>query len=179
LALKPQEKDYKILGLEENATEDEVSKAYERMKALYSQSSLATYSLLSDKERNEMLDRIEKAYLRLSRELSRREPLTLFGPQSGDTAHEPAGDEIPENGLGNYLKRRREDLDLPLKVIATRTRIRRTHLESIEEERLQDLPAPVYLRGFLIEFAKALGVKDPKELALRYLALYKENGEKK
>jgi len=179
LALKPQEKDYKTLGLEKNATEEEVSKAYERMKALYSQSSLATYSLLSDKERNVMLDRIEKAHLRLSRELSRREPLPLFDPQNGDMAPELVGEEIPEHGLGSYLKRRREDLGLTLKFISTKTRIRSTYLDSIEEERLKDLPAPVYLRGFLIEFAKALDVKGPEELALRYLALFKESGEKK
>ena len=48
MVLKPQGKDYKTLGLEKNATEEEVAKAYERMKALYSQSSLATYSLLTD-----------------------------------------------------------------------------------------------------------------------------------
>lgn len=179
MELKPRKRDYKTLGLEKNATEEEVSKAYERMKALYSQSSLATYSLLSDKERNEMLDRIEQAYLRLSRELSRREPLPLFEPRGTEVAPEPVGEEIPENGLGGYLKRRREDLGLTLKVIATKTRIRSTHLESIEEEKLKDLPAPVYLRGFLIEFAKALDVKDPEGLAARYLALFKENGEKK
>lgn len=179
MALKPQGKDYKTLGLEKNATEEEVAKAYERMKALYSQSSLATYSLLTDKERNEMLDRIETAYLRLSRELSRREPLPLFEPPDEDATPDPVGDEIPEQGLGNYLKRRREDLNLTLKIIATKTRIRSTYLESIEEERLKDLPAPVYLRGFLIEFAKAVKVKDPEELALRYLALFKESGEKR
>lgn len=176
MGLKPQGKDYKTLGLEKNATEEEVSKAYERMKALYSQSSLATYSLLTDKERSEMLDSIEQAYLRLSRELSRRDPLPLFEPPEEEPASEPVGDKIPEQGLGTYLRRRREDLNLTLKIISTKTRIRSTYLESIEEERFKDLPAPVYLRGFLIEFAKALKIKDSEKLAARYLALIKEAG---
>lgn len=179
MALKPQERDYKILGLEKTATEEEVAKAYERMKALYSQSSLATYSLLTDKERSEMLDNIEGAYLRLSRELSRRDPLPLFEPPDEETAPEPIGGEIPGKNIGGYIKRRREDMNLTLKVIATRTRIRTTYLESIEEERFKDLPAPVYLRGFLLEFARAVKVKDPEELASRYLAVFKERSEKK
>jgi hypothetical protein len=45
---------------------------------------------------------------------------------------------------------------------------RHAFLEYIEEDRFAFLPPPVYLRGFLQEYARLVGL-DPREVADRYL----------
>ncbi|UCF31026.1 MAG: helix-turn-helix domain-containing protein [bacterium] len=168
----PKPEDYILLGIEPDTTAEDAEKAYQRMKGLYSEGSLATYSLMNEDERREILTRIERAYLRISKVLSRRPP----DPDSDDAhifdltvSQDTTG--IPERHIGPFLRRCREDLGMTLKEVAKRTRIRTTHLESIEEERYSQLPAPVYLRGFLMEFARALEIEDAEELATRYIAL--------
>jgi flagellar biosynthesis protein FlhG len=169
----PKPEDYNLLAIGPDADTEETQRAYQRMKALYSEGSLATYSLMNEDERKEILDRIEMAYLRISRAISR----CATGPQG--TAQE-ADRSIPpvnydgdtgQEAIGPFLKRCREDLGMTLKELSKRTRIRSTYLESIEEERFEHLPAPVYLRGFIIEFARAVDIRNPEELAARYLSI--------
>ncbi|MFV1957018.1 MAG: helix-turn-helix domain-containing protein [bacterium] len=169
--------DYKILGVEPGADEKEIARSYHRMKAIYSEGSLSTYSLLADDERREMLDKIEKAYMRITRDYSRSKA-------SEDNAHleiELANAASnPDESPGRYLRTLRENLGLTLKEVSTRTKIRSTHLENIELEKYSQLPAPVYLRGFIIEFARALSIENPEGLASRYLELMQppeEEGE--
>jgi len=145
------------------------------MKALYSEGSLATYSLMSTKERDEMLNGIERAYMRISRELSLHLP-TPEAPVSPEDLAQPDPPE-PGKSLGAYLKNRREDLGLTLRDVAAKTKIRTTYLEHIENQRLSDLPAPVYLRGFVLEFARVLSLPDPESIAATYLELIEEEEE--
>jgi flagellar biosynthesis protein FlhG len=69
---------------------------------------------------------------------------------------------------GATIRRIREARGLELGEIAQRTKISERHLRSIEEERFGDLPAPVYVRGFVTEFARALRI-DPQRAAENYL----------
>jgi flagellar biosynthesis protein FlhG len=162
-------KDYKLLDLDDNATSQEARRAYHRMKALYAEGSLATYSLLTVEERDKILDNIERAYMRISREIDSHLP-TPESPVSPDNAA-PPGPPEPDESIGAYLKRRRENLGLTLRDVAAKTRVRTTYLEHIENERLSDLPAPVYLRGFVLEFARVLGLPDPESITADYLEL--------
>ncbi len=165
-------KDYKLLNLDENATAKEARLAYHRMKALYAEGSLATYSLITAEQRDEMLDDIERAYMRISREIDSHLP-TPESPVSPEDAA-PPGPPEPHENIGAYLKRRREDLGLTLRDVAAKTRVRTTYLEYIENQRLADLPAPVYLRGFVLEFARVLGLPDPESITAAYLELINE-----
>lgn len=61
-------------------------------------------------------------------------------------------------GVGNSLKVVRERQGLSLVDVAARTRIRRQHLQAIEEGRFIELPGPVYITGFLRTYAEMLGV---------------------
>ena len=175
--------DYRTLGLDPTSDLEEVTRAYERMKALYSEGSLATYSLLTEDERQEMLIRVERAYLHISRNLSRRQEPPPSRRKQKQPPRTAAKDSIPgpvtrEESIGGFLKRRREDLGLTLKELAGRTKIRSTYLESVEREDYAKLPAPVYLRGFVIEFAKALQIDDPEVLASRYIENMQKDVEK-
>jgi hypothetical protein len=175
LSQNPLSKDYKLLDLDENPTPQEARRAYHKMKALYAEGSLATYSLMTGQEREEMIDNIERAYMRISREVTSR-LTTPEAPVSPENAAAPVPPK-PGESIGIYLKRRRENLGLTLRDVASRTRIRTTYLEHIENERLTDLPAPVYLRGFVLEFARVLDLPNPESTAAAYLELLGEEEE--
>lgn len=69
---------------------------------------------------------------------------------------------------GVYLRRCREALGLSLAEMTEQTRIR--NLEQIESERFDLLPPEPYLKGYLFEYARALGLPDIADLAKCYLA---------
>jgi hypothetical protein len=70
---------------------------------------------------------------------------------------------------GQVLKKLREARGLSLDELAELTKIRRPYLQAIEEQDLENLPAHVYLRGFLTQIARALRV-DKTRLAEGYVA---------
>ena len=164
---KATQEDYKVLNLPNDATADEARKAYHRMKALYAESSLATYSLMEDEQRSEILHRIEKAYMHISQDL-RTEPTVPTTPMLLEDLDQPVPPGFDER-IGPYLRQRRETLGYTIKIVAQKTRIRSTYLENIENERFKDLPAPVYLRGFVLEYARLLGLPKPQEITRLFL----------
>lgn len=58
--------------------------------------------------------------------------------------------------------------------IADVTKVSATHLRNIEEENFVDLPADVYLRGFVAAYAKTIGL-DPKAVIPSYMARVHES----
>ena len=70
---------------------------------------------------------------------------------------------------GADLRRVREERGVTLKEIAKASKIGVRFFEYIEADRHADLPAVVYLRGFLQEYARAVGL-DPQRTAGSYLA---------
>jgi curved DNA-binding protein CbpA len=79
---------------------------------------------------------------------------------------------------GDALRRVREARGLSLKDVEGRTKIGHWHLENIERERYADLPAQVYLRGFLMSFARELKL-DPVRVAKSYLEQMKVKSQAK
>jgi flagellar biosynthesis protein FlhG len=76
---------------------------------------------------------------------------------------------LPEPVTGPDLKRFRESRGIPLRDIAAASKVGVRFLEYIEAERVEVLPAPVYLRGFVQEYARVVGL-DPRPTAESYLA---------
>ena len=70
---------------------------------------------------------------------------------------------------GEVIRRLRESRNLELEEVAAATHIRRAYLEAIENMDTSELPARVYLRGFLTQIARVLKV-DKKVLSEGYLA---------
>jgi hypothetical protein len=69
---------------------------------------------------------------------------------------------------GEMLRRVRESYGLSLQQVAERTRITRIHLENVEADRYDRLPATVYLRGILVNLARELRL-DPARVSKTYL----------
>ncbi|MCT7974649.1 helix-turn-helix domain-containing protein [Laspinema olomoucense] len=60
--------------------------------------------------------------------------------------------------MGAYLRQVRESQSMTLEQVAAKTMIRVSLLRSIEEGQLYKLPEPIYVQGFLLRFAEALGL---------------------
>jgi cytoskeleton protein RodZ len=60
--------------------------------------------------------------------------------------------------LGSRLKRAREEQGLPLKIIATRTKISVSALEALERNDLTRLPGGIFGRAFVRAYAQELGL---------------------
>jgi flagellar biosynthesis protein FlhG len=71
---------------------------------------------------------------------------------------------------GAYLRRCRELLGMSLEDLTERTRIR--GLERIEDERFDELPPPPHLNNFVLQYARALGIRDIDAAVDAYLAHY-------
>lgn len=67
--------------------------------------------------------------------------------------------------IGTILKDQREKLGYSLQDIAQYTRIRKTYLESIENNQLDDLPGQAYVTGFIRVYARYLGLDSNSLLA--------------
>jgi DnaJ-class molecular chaperone len=57
---------YELLSVDRNSTPQEIERAYELCKSTYQSDSIAYHSLLSEEERQNVLDLVEKAYATLS-----------------------------------------------------------------------------------------------------------------
>tara|TARA_B100000925_G_scaffold262107_1_gene219219 strand:- start:7726 stop:8397 length:672 start_codon:yes stop_codon:yes gene_type:complete len=69
---------------------------------------------------------------------------------------------------GETLKKVREYKNVDIARMCEMTRISKTHLKNIEEENISALPARVYTRGFVYQYAKCLKM-NPEEVAASYM----------
>jgi curved DNA-binding protein CbpA len=179
---KPQS-HYDALGIAPGASGSEIERAYRLSLDLYRDDALATYSLLDPEETRAARARIEEAYrvlrdphgrwayddsLRPADPPSEAQlslPLPVGPPRSAHAATEM----LPLPVTGAALKKFREDKGVTLQEIAARSKVSRRFFEYIEQDRHRDLPARVYLRGFLQEYARAVGL-EPHHTAEAYIA---------
>ncbi len=68
--------------------------------------------------------------------------------------------------LGGYLKKQRELQQLSVAEIAQTTRIPARVLRLMEDDRFDELPADVFVRGFLRAYARAVGLEETEVLDL-------------
>lgn len=69
--------------------------------------------------------------------------------------------------IGEFLKREREYRNISLEEISRTTKIREDMLRALEEDRLDSLASPVFIKGFLRAYATYVGL-NPTDLVLRY-----------
>jgi flagellar biosynthesis protein FlhG len=178
----PAETHYGVLGIGPRATAEQVERAYRHAAALYDEDSLATYSLLDGSEREVARVRVEAAYFVLRDAARRHEydrslgfageesaPAFALAVDNGPTTARAPIVILPDPLTGPDLKRFRESRGITLRDIATASKVGVRYLEYIEGERVEVLPAPVYLRGFLQEYARVVGL-DPRHTAESYLS---------
>ena len=183
---------YAVLGVTRTASDEEIRRAYKRQREIYATGGLATVSLLGGDQLTAAQRKLDEAYETLLDPVRRRAyDLSTFLEPAAEVlsarATRPAvaaehlmlQEELqreigPDTEFtGALLRKVRESLGLELLDISAKTKIGRSHLEALEEERYDELPALVYTRGFLGELAKQLRV-DPMQVQKTYLRRMRE-----
>jgi flagellar biosynthesis protein FlhG len=181
---------YEVLEIEHDAAPQEIERAFRLARESWSSDSLAAYSVFDDDELGLLRERVEAAYQVLADPDARR----AYDAQLG--AHfepgielplDPGGGEPPPAELqpplagfedfdehdvscdGALLRRSRLQRGLDLDEVSRVTRIKPAYLRALEEERFRDLPAAVYVRGFVTAYARCVGL-DPQNVVAAYMA---------
>ena len=183
---------YEVLSTHRGASDEELRRACKRQRSIYTQDSLPLTSLLKPEELEAASARIDEAHDTLLDPLKRRAyDLSVFPdePEKKKVA-EVAIDEAVEaerallrerlereiqadtEFTGDLLRRVREARGRALEAIADETKISTRYLRAIENEDFDALPALVYTRGFVHQFARQLKL-DPALVTRTYLARYK------
>ena len=69
--------------------------------------------------------------------------------------------EVTElQGIGEILRKTREEQGITLDEVAEATKIRSKYLRALEDEQFDKLPGDVYAKGFATAYLKYLGIKD-------------------
>ncbi len=93
---------------------------------------------------------------------------------------DPAFEEEIQHQLdfrGEFLKRVREYRGIGIEELSEYTKISKTYLNNIEAENYERLPAAVYLRGFVVQVARALKLPTEKA-AVGYMKAFTDSQKK-
>lgn len=181
---------YEILEIARGAEPEDIERAYRLAQATYADDSLAGYSMMSEGDAEALRERIETAYRVLSDEEARRTyDESLSVEEAEETARPAAATARPEISIplddlddevgdfdGARLRRARLRRGTELEDIAAVTKINPAYLRFIEEDRFAELPARVYVRGFVMAYAQCVGL-DPKRVAVGYMKHYESHCE--
>ena len=200
LRLEEEQTYYEILETEPGVSDEEIRRAHRTVKDNYASGSMLIAGLYDEHELAALHARINAAHDTLFAP-DRRRLYDLALPEA-DLARavraaaslpRPAGaaagvgggagaDERPDatgavidtsaEVTGAFLRKVREIRGLELGDIAQRTKISERYLRALEEEQFGEMPAAVYVRGYVTEYARALRL-DPQRVAESYLVRYR------
>jgi hypothetical protein len=187
---------YEVLEVGQNAGADELERAYRLARSTYAEDSLAVYSIFGEEDASALRERIELAYRVLADSNQREVYDASLGFDAGredditialdlaaedesaslvaaevmrDVTEFDAFEEDQESCIdGAWLRRSRLRRGIEIEQIAAITKINPTYLRFIEEEKFEDLPAPVYVRGFIGAYARCIGL-DPERVVSSYM----------
>ena len=172
---------YEILEVAQDATPEQIERAYRVVHATYATDSLAAYSVYDEAELGALQERIELAYassrtpsvaapttrrwarVRASSSRSASPSRTRTSPSPRARPRFAASRRASTTDLSTAraLRRWRIARGIELDQIASVTKISVSYLRSLEEERFDALPATVYVRGFVTAYARASGSTPP------------------
>lgn len=171
---------YQVLEIKPNSNEKEIQESYLKLKTKYKMLCVGNYSFrFSEEDWESDLEKIEHAYIVLSCPRKRQEYNRQKGIQNSELeiAKLSSGymDALPQHQLlyefneqmeeeirlcrfytGKFLREIREYKGLCLKEMEKRSKVAQKHLENIEGDHFEKLPAQIYVRGFLIHYARVL-----------------------
>jgi flagellar biosynthesis protein FlhG len=186
LRLEEEQTYYEILETEPGVSDEEVRRAYRALKEIYGAASPVVAGLYDEQELADLHARANAAHdtlfaperrrlydlalpeadlaraVRAAAANSARRP-GVPGPAADDRHDSPEPViELGDDVSGALLRKIREARGIELGDIAHRTKISERHLRAIEEERFGDMPAAVYVRGYVMEYARSLRIDAPR-----------------
>jgi hypothetical protein len=151
----------RLLGEEARAWREELACASRDARVRRDAASLASYGLGGKEQPRAALAECRASTVQFSR-------LIEDAVASAEAAALPP---LDTSEPGAYLRRCREQRGLELAQLARRTRIR--VLEQIENERFDELPPEPYLQGFILQYARALEIRDAGVLTASFVDRYR------
>ncbi len=193
---------YQILEIQRSSPQHEITKAYERAKMTFSGDNNAIYTIFSEGEARELMTLIDEAYAVLGNKMlrsiydqrmsgvSKPEDLTYASLLSASRHGLPEIKEEPKveyrrddqlekeiqerkDWDGEFLKKIREYKKVSLEKLNEKTKINSYYINAIELMDSKNLPAPVFVRGYVVQIAKALSLNE-KLVADSYMKRYNE-----
>jgi flagellar biosynthesis protein FlhG len=199
LRLEEEQTYYEILETEPGVSDEEVRRAYRLIKDVYASGSMVIAGLYEEHELAELHARVNAAHdtlfaperrrlydlalpeadlaraVRAAANAARRAPAGA-GAGPGDDRPEVSEAIIDPTAeiTGALLRKVREARGIELADICQRTKISERYLRAIEDERFGEMPAAVYVRGYVMEYARALRV-DVHRITESYLSRYRKS----
>lgn len=186
---------YDVLGVPRTAADDEIRRGVKRQREIFREGSLPLCSVVTPEVLQKVQARIEEAHDTLLDPVRRRAyDLSTFPddtpatvpPQKNRGSAQAAELAMLQAELareinaetqfsGALLRKVRESQGIEITEIAARTKISVAHLNAIESESMGDLPALVYVQGFVQQVAKFLKL-DPTQVAKTYTRRLRDLG---
>jgi flagellar biosynthesis protein FlhG len=184
---------YDVLAVPRTASDEEIRRAYKRQREIFREGSLPLVSVVSQEVLRQEQARLEEAHDTLLDPVRRRAyalstypddpPISVAPMRSLSGAAEAelamlqaelAREINAETQFsGALLRKVRESQGIEISDIAQRTKITIAHLLAIENESVGDLPAAVYVQGFVQQVAKFLKL-DPAQVSKTYMRRLRE-----
>ncbi len=183
---------YEFLEVEPFTTEEEIRKSYKGLQLRFNPDAMVVYGLYERNEAKELLEDLRLVYETL---------LDPTKKQEYDSKHYPDGEpprsqRLTKNAFtsrmrplvppdvaeefvmdrvlnGQALSSLRDFQHVSLEEISERTKIQLPYLIAIEQEDFAELPAEVYIKGFLKQMAQVLSIPTEKLLS-DYLPAYQQ-----
>lgn len=195
----PSDSHYELLEVPPTASFEDIRRANRRIREIYGAESIAISGLYDPVSLEAVHRRLDLAYTTLMDAAKRKEydhelfpdgvpmPVTPLSqaehssPRAVAKVDDPAAlaarPPMPEitartEFSGPLLRQIREAVGIELREIAEKSKIGMAYLQAIESETFSKLPAPVYVRGFIAEYARALGL-DVERVKQTYLERYR------
>jgi flagellar biosynthesis protein FlhG len=196
----PPDSHYELLEVPPTASFEDIRRANRRIRDIYGAESVAISGLYDPASLEAVHRRLDLAYTTLMDAAKRKEydmelfpdgvPMPISPPavhadisaprpvaKVDDPAVIAVRPPMPELSpfteySGPLLRQIREAVGVELREIAERSKIGMAYLSALEGEVFAKLPAAVYVRGFLAEYARALGL-DGERVKATYLARFR------
>ncbi len=189
---------YELLDIYPGASEEEVRRAFKQVRDYFGADGFAVRGVCTEEERKNYQQLAEMAHETLIDKSKRREyDLATFpdgfpaqkervedGPANTASRVTSPHDSLPKVELrddqmvdGAFLGEIRRQRGIELEDISNRAKISISYLKAIEEGSFEDLPEPVYVRGFVTEYARYLKI-NPKRAVADFMATYEAYRDK-
>jgi DnaJ-class molecular chaperone len=200
---------YEILEVPQNATQHDITLAYEKAKRTYSSQNPALNAIFSATEASMLRNMIDEAFTVLGNQTYRnvyekrrqskhyseseltveaiksasRELFPEFQKRTEDKKTDYIIDDLYEKEIaqkkewsGIDLKKVREYKKISIELMHEKTKINPWYLTAIEKMDVVNLPAAVFVRGYVIQMARMMNLKD-LTVADSYMKIYRKKIE--
>ena len=171
---------YQVLGVSPQADRKTIDRAYRKVKNVFSLSNPEIYNFFTKEEAVQWLRVVEEAHSALIKKQSDKKQPDKSFVQSAVSHFKP--DREMENLIsscnifdGVFLRKVREYKNIELDDFSRMTCIKVSYLKAIESNDHSRLPAPVFVRGYIIQYCSILGL-DKSKVVPSYISLLTKNG---